>query len=130
MSTLPNPSLPLHPLAPCVSLLREHIRKVDKNGLAVFDDHNAAVHGDDFIVTDAEWLMSDLTETLRGRFECDVVDARDADAPLDSIPNYEDRANAFAVLERAAHFGAVAYAGEFMRLAPYVLRNVHPEDVA
>jgi hypothetical protein len=41
--------------------------------------------------------------------------------------NLEDRENAFAVLERAENFGTVAFAGEFLRLAPYILRNIHKE---
>jgi hypothetical protein len=122
-----NPNSPAH-LTPCVSFLREYLRKIDRNGLAVFDDYMSAVHGEES--GDVPQLMSDLTETLRTRFEVDVIDAREADAPLSSISNFEDRENAFAVLERAEHFNAAAYAGEFMSLAPYVLFNRHPEDAA
>jgi hypothetical protein len=109
-----NLPAPACPLAPCVSYLREYIRHEDSNGYCNF--------GED------DWDMGALTATLRGYFESFVVDARDnGDSVIvtfDSIPNYEDRLNAFAVLERAESFGPTAYAGEFMRLAPYILRNV------
>jgi hypothetical protein len=71
--------------------------------------------------------MEELTALLRTRFQVDIVEESGASHDPVKTENLEDRENAFAVLEHAAHFGPVPYAGEFMRLAPYILRNVHKE---
>jgi hypothetical protein len=112
------------PLIPCVSYLREIIRKEDRNGLCTFDDVK-------------QWDTEELTETLRGCFESFVLEGeRNFDKGCISrgleprspsqvkALNLEDRWNAFAVLERAESFGSEVYASEFLRLAPYILRNV------
>ena len=121
-----TPAVIPHPLHACVSLMREHVR--NKEGLIGFDEYLSATYGNMSAESlDAASLMSDLMDTLRARFESDVEGMRDAGAPLSSIPNHEDRVRAFDVLDRAAYFGAVAFTGEFLRLAPYILNNRHPE---
>lgn len=127
----PAPTVIPHPLHACVSLMREHVRKIDNEGLIGFDDYMSAKHGNMSAENlDAAGLMSDLMDTLRARFQCDVEDMRDAGAPLSSIPNYEDRLSAFDMIDRAGYFGAVAFTETFLSLAPYILSNIHPEDVA
>lgn len=103
---------PPHPLTPCYSYLAEYLRKIDRNGASILHDymHNAKTPAD---------IMRLLTDVLRTRFNEDVV-------PCPFAVNLEDRENAFAVLERAENFNPVAYSGEFLRLAPYILRNVTP----
>ena len=105
-------------LAPCVSFLRDYLRKTDRNGLAVFNDYVDDLHTE--ADCDASGLMELLTDCLRTRFTVDVLDCPTA-------VNLEDRENAFAVLERAECFGPEAFAGEFLRLAPYFLHNIDSE---
>jgi hypothetical protein len=113
----PNQNETPAPLIPCVSYLGEVIRKEDRNGYCIFTDVQ-------------EWDMGQLIETLRACFESFVVEARAADAPLDSIPNYDDRLNALETLHRYSYYGFETFAAGFMELAPYVLRNIYPEDAA
>ena len=114
-------------LLPCASLLREYVRKEDANGLCIFDDVEV-------------WSMGALTATLRGCFDSFVLDGEanfdrscksrgldPRDPAFVRALNLEDRENSFAVLERAEAFGSVAYAGEFLRLAPYILHNASNE---
>jgi hypothetical protein len=113
------------PLQACVDLLSDYLRKIDRNGLCSFEDSIRDCRGNEGDLIDT------LFQTVWTRFEVDVLDESPRDLNVnpeirDIAENLEDRANAFAVLERAEHFGTVAFAGEFMRLAPYILRNVEP----
>ena len=124
---------PPHPLTPCYSYLAEYLRKIDRNGAQILHDymHPAKTPAD---------IMRLLTDVLRTRWEVDVMEGErnfdrgcvsrglePRDPAFVKALNLEDRENSFAVLERAEHFGSVAYASEFLRLAPYILRNIYSE---
>lgn len=124
---------PDHPLTPCYSYLAEYLRKIDRNGAQILHDCM------DGAKTPAD-VMDVLIDVLRTRFEVDVMEgernfdrgcvSRGLEARDPSFVkglNLEDRENAFAVIERAAHFSPANFAGEFMRLAPYILHNIHSE---
>ena len=110
---------PTHPLTPCYSYLAEYLRKIDRNGAQILHDCM------DSAKTPAD-VMDVLTDVLRTRFQVDIIDESGASHDPVHIENLEDRENALAVIERATHFAPAAFAGEFMRLAPYILRNQSP----
>lgn len=123
----PNSSpAPVHPLIPCVSFLSDYLRKTDRNGQDVFlGEIQSYQTSADLDVAGLCWC---LIETLRTRWTVDILENSGTSHDPLHIENLEDRENSFAVLERAECFGPVAFAGEFLRLAPYILRNVHPEN--
>lgn len=125
-----NPKQPTaaETLSPCVHLLADYLRNIDRNGLEVFLGEVETCESP--VDLDVAGLCYCLIETLRTRFQVDIIEPSGTSHDPVQIENLEDRENAFAVLERAECFGPVAFASEFLRLAPYVLRNVHPEDVA
>jgi hypothetical protein len=106
-------------LSPCVHYLADYLRKIDRNGLESFLGEIESMESP--VDMDTSGIMYCLIETLRTRFQVDVLECPTA-------VNLEDRGNAFAVLERAECFGVEPFANEFMRLAPYVLFNEEPED--
>jgi len=106
-------------LSPCVQYLADYLRKIDSNGLEIFLSEIESMESPADM--DTSGIMYCLIETLRTRFQVDVLECPTA-------VNLEDRENAFAVLERAECFGVEPFANEFMRLAPYVLFNEDPDD--
>lgn len=131
-----NTPAPVHPLLPCVAWVLDYLT-IDRDGRTIAQDYIDATLGrtedgdiDRRAVNDPAALMEELTALLRTRFQVDIIEESGASHDPVHIENLEDRERAFDVLDRAACFGPAAYAGEFLRLAPYVLRNVHPEDVA
>jgi hypothetical protein len=116
-----NPNSPA-PLQSCVDLLSDYLRKIDRNGLACFQDSIRDCRGNEGDLIDT------LLQTLWTRWTVDILENSGTSHDPIQTENLEDRENAFAVLERAENFGTVAFAGEFLRLAPYILRNISPQE--
>jgi hypothetical protein len=117
----PNENQTPSALQSCVDLLSDYLRKIDRNGLACFQDSIDACNNQ------SDELMDNLMQTLWTRWTVDILENSGTSHDPIQTENLEDRENAFAVLEHAEHFGTVAFAGEFLRLAPYILRNIHKE---
>ena len=109
------------PLTPCIDLISEYLRKIDREGLCSFEDSIRDCRGNEGDLIDT------LFQTLWTRWTVDILENSGTSYDPIQTENLEDRENAFAVLERAENFGTVAFAGEFLRLAPYILRNIHKE---
>jgi hypothetical protein len=113
-------------LSPCVHYLADYLRKIDSNGLEIFLSEIESMESP--VDMDTAGICWCLIETLRTRFQVDIIEMSGTSHDPIQTENLEDRENAFAVLERAECFGVEPFANEFMRLAPYVLFNIHPED--
>jgi len=123
MNTQPDPhSL----LSPCVQYLARYLENVDPNGLQVFLDEVESMETPADM--DTTGICYALIETLRTRFQVDIIEESGTSHDPVKIENLEDRENAFAVLERAEAFGLETFTSEFMRLAPYILRNTDPQS--
>jgi hypothetical protein len=117
----PNESQTPAPLIPCIDLISEYLRKIDREGLCSFEDSIRDCRGNEGDLIDT------LFQTLWTRWTVDILENSGTSYDPIQTENLEDRENAFAVLERAENFGTVAFAGEFLRIAPYILRNIHKE---
>jgi hypothetical protein len=113
-------------LSQSVHLMADYLRKTDHNGLEVFLGEIESLESP--VDTDTAGICWVLIETLRTRFQVDIIENSGTSHDPIHIENLEDRENAFAVLERAECFGLEPFCGEFNRLMPYVLCNIHPED--
>lgn len=117
----PNTPTAADMLRPCVLFLSDYLGKIDRNGQTVFlDEVETYETPADLDVAGLCWC---LTETLRTRFQVDVIEVSGASHDPEKIENLEERENAFAVLERAEAFSPQSFAAEFLRLAPFILRN-------
>jgi len=113
-------------LTQCVHLIADYLRPLDANGLEVFLGEVEGMESP--VDTDTAGICYCLTQTLRTRFTVDIIENSGTSHDPLMIENLEDRENAFAVLERAEALSPVAFAGEFLRLAPYILHNVPPQE--
>lgn len=103
-------------LTACASWISEYIRKVDREGYCQIEADIECLR------TDAD-AMDLAYVALRSRWQVDILEESGTSHDPVKTENLEDRENALAVIERAQAFGVEAFAGEFMRLAPYILRN-------
>ena len=114
-------------LSQCVHLLADYLRKIDRNGLENFlaeiEENETPA---DINTVEICYI---LTETLRTRWQVDILEPSGTSYDPIQTENLEDRENAFAVLERAECFGLEPFCLEFLRLAPYVLENKSPETL-
>jgi hypothetical protein len=113
-------------LSQSVNLMADYLRKTDRNGLEVFLGEIESLESP--VDTETQGICWVLIETLRTRFQVDIIENSGTSHNPVETENLEDRENAFAVLERAECFGLEPFCEEFNRLLPYVLFNIHPED--
>jgi len=111
----------------CVHLLADYLRKIDPNGLECFlaeiEENETPA---DINTVEICYI---LTETLRTRWQIDILEPSGTSYDPIQTENLEDRENTFAVLERAECFGLEQFCREFLRLATYVLENKSPETL-
>lgn len=113
-------------LSQSVHLMADYLRKTDRNGLEVFLGEIESLETP--VDTDTQGICWVLIETLRTRFNVDIIENSGTSHNPVETENLEERENCFAVLERAECFGLEPFCEEFNRLLPYVLLNVHPEE--
>lgn len=109
-------------LTDCVIKMRTYLRKIDSNGLCLFDDEISKAN-------DSEDLMELLIQTLLSRFQVDIVENSGCSHDPLYIDNLEDRENAITdTLHRCQSWGKEWFAEYFPKAFEYSLFNIHPEN--